>query len=155
MGGDIVFALARDTARLGQLVAASDGHVIPVPVDYRDSEFLGRALGAIEPLDQALIYAPTAPPTFVNDVSAHVSGIVVHVYTSGAVRPGAHPPADHGRDLRLLLGWTHTPVGTSRWHTAEEISSAALQVLRNRRGQTLGYIRPWIDRPDAEASAGA
>jgi len=148
--GDTVVALARDTARLGQLVAASDGHVIPVPVDYRDSELLGRALRASEPLDQALIYAPTAAPGVITLIGAHVRGTVVHVCTSEAGRPGIDPPVDDGRDLQLLLGWARTGSGTSRWHTAEEISTAALQVLRTRRGQTLGHIRPWSARPEPE-----
>ncbi|MEU8535035.1 hypothetical protein [Streptomyces parvulus] len=51
----------------------------------------------------------------------------------------------------LVLGWPPRPEG-SRWHTAGEISEAALRVLDAGpppRDAVLGRVRPWRTRPSA------
>ncbi|MFB7087075.1 hypothetical protein [Streptomyces sp. NPDC056296] len=71
---------------------------------------------------------------------------------AGPWSPALLPPrARPTPDCRLLvLGWRTRPEG-SRWHTAEEISEAALRVLDAAppRDAVLGRVRPWSTRPSA------
>lgn len=153
--GEHVYALARDESRLEALAAQCAGRISPVPVDYQDQSALTKQLHLATRdgrFDAAVLYCPTAPPDAMRQFAAAVDGRVVVLATSEVARPrdrdefalaaeGAVP------NPRLVLGWANDPDG-ARWHTPEEISAAALDVLASGREQLLGTVRPWHERPD-------
>jgi NAD(P)-dependent dehydrogenase (short-subunit alcohol dehydrogenase family) len=141
--GRTVYALARPGARLDELVRP---HVEPVAVDYRD---VGRLAAALPEVDAALLYCPAAPPTSVDVLLHSTDGPVVWLLTSASA-----DPADVGVEFRfgarvapnvtrVALGWAGGP----RWHTPEEISTAALDALGDGTERVLGAVRPWEGRP--------
>lgn len=131
------------------------GRVRPMPsgvevvaVDARDAAALRRALGARR-WARAVVYAPAVTDASLPVLRAAVDGPVVLVRTSAeATPPPEEPeaPAPEPGPWTLQLGWA-TGAGGARWHTPEEISDAALAVLRDGAGRTLGAVRPWADRP--------
>ncbi|MFD6054270.1 hypothetical protein [Agromyces sp. NPDC060279] len=145
-----------------QLAAADDGapvtgvgRVRPMPsgveaiaVDARDAAALRRALGARR-WARAVVYAPAVTDASLPVLRAAVDGPVVLVRTSAEAAPSPEEPgapAPEPGPWTLQLGWA-PGAGGARWHTPEEISDAALAVLRDGAGRTLGAVRPWADRP--------
>lgn len=119
-----------------------------IAVDARDAEALRRALGARR-WGCAVVYAPAVTDASLPVLRAAVDGPVVLVRTSAeATPPPEEPeaPAPEPGPWTLQLGWA-TGAGGARWHSPEEISEAALAVLRDGAGRTLGAVRPWADRP--------
>ncbi|WP_143167918.1 Rossmann-fold NAD(P)-binding domain-containing protein [Jatrophihabitans endophyticus] len=136
-GGAEVHALARHVDLAG---------VVPVAVDWHDTAAVRVALEGRE-LDEALVYAPTAPAASVAALVAAVSGRVVRLLPSAALRPPATLADLAAPDaVRVVLGWARG-AGGSRWHTPAEISAAALGALRDGHDTVLGAVRPWSHRP--------
>ena len=77
---------------------------------------------------------------------------MVCLLTSAAARPVRDEPFDLASVevpegcRRLVLGWAEDE-GAARWHSPEEISAAALDVLFTGHGRVLGVVRPWDRRP--------
>jgi len=163
-----VVVVTRDRARVDAAIGASP-LVTSCVVDAADAAAWPAAVAAqaaAAPLTEAVVYLPfpTAGPLV--PVAAAVTGTVVGVLTSGAADPsgrgfdvpvGGPPPCTRV----LLLGW-HDAGARARWHTPEEVSAAALDVLAGagaprpaaRYGitgvdvvHTLGRLQPWAGRP--------
>lgn len=113
-------------------------------VDAHDLPALDTALGAAR-WTAALVYEPAVTAQTLPRVAAAVDGRVVLVRTSAAADPahGAEPVV--APDM-LLLGWVDDG-GTTRWHTPQEVSDAALEVLADGAPRILGTVRPWERRP--------
>ena len=98
-------------------------------------------VGTGEARRRALVYAPSAAPTVVELIAAAVSGPVVEVFTSRWAAPEG-PDVLPSVGVPLLLGWARDTHGRSRWHTAREISDAALETLASGSPAQLGAVRP-------------
>jgi saccharopine dehydrogenase-like NADP-dependent oxidoreductase len=153
--GILAPAAAKLVAADGGAPVTGVGRVRPMPsgveaiaVDARDAEALRWALGARR-WGCAVVYAPAVTDASLPVLRAAVDGPVVLVRTSAAAAPSPEEPdapAPEPGPWTLQLGWA-PGVGGARWHTPEEISDAALAVLRDGAGRTLGAVRPWADRP--------
>ena len=130
--GDDVLGVARTRRDLDALAAEYPG-ITGVPVDWSDRDRLAAALAGRR-IRRAVLYCPGAPDATLRLIARTVTGAVVHVLPSAAATPGAAPVATRPRWRHLQLGWTGDP---PRWHTPEEISAAALDVLRT------GVDNPW------------
>ena len=133
-GGLIVTGLARQVDLPG---------VTALETDWTDPAAVRDALAG-RSFDAALLYCPTAAADSVAAMVGATTGRVVRLLTSAVAAPPfdlADLPPD--RAVRLVLGWAPGP----RWHTPEEVSRAALDVLRDGADTVLGAIRPWADRP--------
>lgn len=117
--------------------------VEPLLLDATDAAAVGDAIRERE-LSAAIVYEPAVTDASLAVLRSHVPRVVL-VRTTAAVDPAlgepARPPAD-----TLQLGWTAFRNGT-RWHCPEEVSAAAVDVLDDGAGRTLGSIRPWSARP--------
>ncbi|MET4780572.1 hypothetical protein [Glaciihabitans sp. UYNi722] len=118
-----------------------DAHAIAV--DAQDPGALGAALGDRR-WDSAVVYSPATSPESLELLRDAVRGTFVTVVTSAAAASGlGNRPLRPGE---LVLGWYPSPSG-ARWHTAREVSDAALQVLATNKSRVLGVLSPWGDRP--------
>ncbi|MEU2657284.1 hypothetical protein ABZ615_18400 [Streptomyces sp. NPDC007325] len=164
--GELVTAVTRSPIALRDLARSTRGRVRPLVRDYEDPG-LRTALAEASrtrPFTGALLYCPLASPTIVRTVVDAVprNRPVVLLLTSAHAAPTVGTedgfpwsPARLPRDSRpsphcrlLVLGWAGG-AGAARWHTAEEISAAALRVLDADvpRDAVLGEVRPWAARP--------
>ncbi|GAA5512637.1 hypothetical protein Dcar01_01354 [Deinococcus carri] len=146
--GDEVTVLARRPERL------QDTRAHLLPLDYRDTEALERALAQAGPFDRAVVWihgtAPEAP--FV--VARHVRGPYWHLLGSAAANPARMGSRRRERfaalhhDYReLILGFVLAGE-SSRWLTHEEISGGVLHALRHHLNrQVIGVVDPWERRP--------
>ncbi|WP_426517422.1 hypothetical protein ACPPVQ_00250 [Diaminobutyricibacter sp. McL0618] len=118
--------------------------VEPLAVDARNTDSLAAATGGRR-WASAVVYSPAISSTSLALIRSKVDGRLVIVRPSAAADPrlGALQVPDD----TLQLGWHVQPPGGARWHTPEEVSVAALAVLRDGIGRTLGQVRPWEDRP--------
>ena len=110
--------------------------------DARDASALASALGERE-WDRALVYGGAIAEDAVGVVRSRVAGRCVTVRTSAAVDPALGEPRIPSDVLQL--GWTADV--PARWHTPEEVSAAAIEVLADGEPRILGVIRPWGGRP--------
>jgi len=117
--------------------------VVPLRLDAHDLRRLDHTL-AESRWDAALVYEPAVTAETLQRIAAAVAGRVVLVRTSAAADPalGESTPVEN----TLLLGWTTSASGI-RWHTPQEVSDAALDVLDDGAFRVLGAVRPWGDRP--------
>ncbi|BDZ54450.1 Rossmann-fold NAD(P)-binding domain-containing protein [Agromyces marinus] len=150
IGASGVLAPAVEALRLDARVTgisltrpAPDG-VESILVNASDPVALGSALAG-RSWSAAVVYAPAVTRDTLAIIAAASSRRAVVVRTSDAVDP-AHGAVDVPADT-LQLGWAVEPDGRRRWHSAEEISAAALEVLSDGVGRVLGAIRPWEERP--------
>jgi hypothetical protein len=118
--------------------------VATVLVDAASPGALRSALGA-GGWDRAVVYAPAVSVESSAVIDALVSGRTVVVRTSSAADPARGPLRIP--DETLQLGWTSAPDGGTRWHSPDEVSTAARLVLEDGRGRVLGRVRPWDGRP--------
>ncbi|MFF7331854.1 hypothetical protein [Streptomyces sp. NPDC008150] len=168
--GARVTAVARDAAALDVLAREHEGRVRPLAADVTTADLGARLRRAAGPdgFSGAVVYAPTAPARTVVDVLRPLlpRGPLVLLLTSEWAAPAPHgharpagptawtpdllPPALRARPAcrPLVLGWRRRTDG-ARWHTPEEISAAALELLDTDAGTSavLGTVRPWADRP--------
>ena len=131
---------------------AADGvHVIGVSRTGGEGSIAvaARDLGALRAaLDgrnwcQALVYRPAVSEESLAFLRAATSGRCVVVLTSDEADP-ANGDVDVPVDT-LQLGWHAGDV--PRWHSAAEVSDAALAVLVDGGPRILGTVRPWSSRP--------
>lgn len=113
-------------------------------LDATSAAAVAEAIGTAR-WDRAAVYAPAVSPESLLTLTRALDGRVVLVRTSSAADPVHGEPAIPPDVLQL--GWTTGPDGETRWHTPEEVSAAALQVLGDGLGRVLGRIRPWEERP--------
>lgn len=140
--GEGVVAVSRTAADLDVLAAEVAG-VVPVPADALDVDGLGAALTELRLRPTAgLCYLPGADAAVRRRLAALVDGPLVQLVPSAWAAPDAQPQDVGGPALQL--GWTGEP---ARWHTSDEVSAAALDVLRDGRDAVLGRVRPWDERP--------
>jgi hypothetical protein len=110
------------------------------------------AVAANGPYEAAVMYRPAVAAETLTVLLAAVSGRAVIVLPRSAADPETgHDPAHLGGALRprpadglLVLGWRTDP---PRWHSPEEVSRAAAQVLACGEDAVLGALRPWSERP--------
>jgi hypothetical protein len=156
--------VSRDTARVTALAEecarnGAAGALIPIEGDYRlvprFDVAIFRTVAAYGPFSDALVYVSDAPEAALDALAPHVRSRLILVLTSRFAAPdrpkgrAAYPvPGGVSPDrlAYLLLGWHVGPDG-SRWHTPEEVSAAALTVLRSGGDARLGVVRPWGERP--------
>lgn len=141
--GILAPAAASLTAR-GETVVAVSRHGADgsIAADARDAPALSAALDGIA-WDEAVLYGPALSDASLAWVRASSPGRCVLVRTSAAADPARGilvVPHD-----TLQLGWTTTE--PHRWHSPDEVSAAALEVLGDGAARTLGTVRPWSDRP--------
>ncbi|BEP14774.1 hypothetical protein acdb102_30850 [Acidothermaceae bacterium B102] len=147
-----VVAWALHQESLDGFASAARAPVETIAVDYTDVAAVTATLAAQGTFDAALLYCPSASADVVTHFARAVRGPVVCLLTSAA----AAPVRDEAFDLasvavpqgcrRLVLGWAGDD-GATRWHTPEEISAAALDVLFTGHERVLGVVRPWDRRP--------
>ena len=136
-------AAGHDVTSVSRSVGNMPLGVHAITVDAQDSGALGAALGDRK-WDSAVVYTPATSLESLDLLRDAVHGTFVTVATSSAAAPSlGNPPLQAGE---LVLGWHPSPTG-ARWHTAGEVSEAALQVLATSRSRVLGVISPWGDRP--------
>ncbi len=159
---DLLLGSGKQVVVVARGPAAADGGsglLTAVSLDWQDPGAVDARLTQLtrdRPLDAAIVYCPTAPTEVRDRFVAAVQGRVVLLLTSAAAQPPAPgadsvdladlPPYPAVRVRRLLLGRQPAPQG-ARWHTPQEISQAAVEVLRTGHESTLGTIRPWAGRP--------
>jgi hypothetical protein len=104
-------------------------------------------------LSDALIYRPATTADVVQRVTPLVTGMTLELLPSAYAKPTGEDawtvddlPTAYDRHARLVLGWKRID-GVSTWHTAEEISAAALRQLAQPSDRVLGVVSPWADRP--------
>ncbi|MEU6441725.1 hypothetical protein [Streptomyces sp. NPDC047046] len=165
--GTPVTAVARGAGALAELAAECGPLVRALAADAQGPGF-ARALrdaGGPDGFGGALVYTPALPAPLAEEL---IQGTRVLLLPSrwaapGAARtdrgataqpsgspawtPGELPP-DTAGSRRLVLGW-RSASGTTRWHTPEEISAAALSLLDAPApaDAVLGEVRPWSARP--------
>ncbi|MGC5395231.1 hypothetical protein ACPXCP_05695 [Streptomyces sp. DT20] len=164
--GCAVTAVARSEDGLRRLVAETPGRVGPLAADVTTPGFGDVLHRATERsgLTGALVYAPSGTPAAIEALTRDlvVRGPVVLLLTSEWAAPESFAgqaapwtpdslPASScpARDCRrLVLGWNRD-AGGARWHTPQEISAAALDLLGAPAEQdsVLGTFRPWEERP--------
>lgn len=113
-------------------------------VDAHDLPALDAALGSAR-WEAAIVYAPAVTARTLPRIAAAVDGRVVLVRTSAAADPAHGLEPVLAPDV-LLLGWVDDGRST-RWHTPQEVSDAALEVLADGEPRILGAVRPWERRP--------
>jgi hypothetical protein len=121
---------------------ARDASSVPTGVAGLSADATVPAFVADGSWDAALVYGPAVSSASLEAIRAAVTGPVVRVLTSEAAAPDRASALSE--PYVLQLGWV--PL-TRRWHTAAEVSSAALQVLEDGDSRGLGVVRPWEDRP--------
>lgn len=141
--GILAPAAAALTARGDSVIGVSlHGAGDSIGVDARDRGSLAAALEGWA-WDDAVVYDPAVSEASLGFVRAATPGRCVHVRTTGAADPARGELVVP--DDTLQLGWKDA--GAYRWHTPAEVSSAALDVLADGQGRTLGRVRPWVARP--------
>lgn len=143
--------LARTKSDLDTLQSQSGANFDFVAVDYTDTAALALAVRTLPKIDAALIYAPGA--SFESSLIFRdlVDGPVVEILGSSAARGNPDLPFAADQIIptgnqpwnTLVLGWTVD----KKWHSAEQISQRAVEVLKSGVNGTLGALRPWTDRP--------
>lgn len=145
--GDHVIAVARREEQLAELAAAFGA--TPVTADMTRLE---HARERIPEADSALVYGPATAEAVLPVLATVVRGRRVLLMTSAAASPAA---VGEDFDLsalpsagwcRLLLGWAEERA-RCRWHSAAEISAAAVRILDSGGEEVLGTVRPWRRRP--------
>jgi hypothetical protein len=137
-----VYALARGAAAL-----PAHPELVPVVADLTDLAPVRRALAGAPRLHAAVVYAPFADPAVPALLAGAVDGRLVELFTSRWADPQLGAAELPSVGIPLLLGWATDPSGRTRWHTAAEISAAALDVLASGQPAQLGAVRPWHERP--------
>lgn len=135
-GGTAVTGIAR--------TAAADGPADLLLVEARSASLLAAALAGHR-WAAGIAYGPAVTPASIEVLRGAVDGRLVLVRVSAFADPalGGFPvPPDV-----LQLGWRDLPGGGTRWHSAEEVSAAALEMLGDGLGRVLGSVRPWERRP--------
>lgn len=115
-----------------------------VRVDARSVEALDAEF-ADEYWDYAIVYAPATTPRALEWLKPRVGKRLIVVETSQIADPKTgftRPEKD-----TLVLGWYFDSGQEAHWHTATEISDAALRLLAKHTGSVLGTVRPWSSRP--------
>lgn len=126
------------------------GRRLPMPagvrsmhVDARDLSALDATLGTSR-WSSAIVYQPAITARTLRRIEAAIDGRIVLVRTSAAADPV------HGESALpagvLQLGWQDDG-NAVRWHSAAEVSDAALDVLTDGTARVLGVMRPWERRP--------
>ena len=133
-------ALAADGAHV--IGISLTGGVGSIAVDARDSGALLAALDG-QTWSEALVYRPAVSEESLAFLRAATSGRCVVVLTSDDADPAYGDVAVP--DDTLQLGW-HTG-DVQPWHSAVDVSDAALAVLADGAPRILGTIRPWSTRP--------
>lgn len=113
-------------------------------VDAHDLPALDAAIGAAR-WTAAIVYEPAVTAQTLARIADAVDGRVVLVRTSAAADPAHGIETEVAPDV-LLLGWVDDGRST-RWHTPQEVSDAALEVLADGAPRILGSVRPWERRP--------
>ncbi len=169
--GWMVAAVARQHDRLDVLAADAGPGVIPLSVDVYDAGAVADVLGTAPSFDAAILYLAEADDDRENAAADRLSRVVrgIKVVRGNAVvrsntvvrgttvriltsrwTPTTSPELTTGRWPRrpgrshLLLG-VGSDAGGARWHTPEEISRAAIEVLRSGSDAVLGnpmHLRP-------------
>lgn len=113
-----------------------------IAVDARDVGSLRAALDG-RTWSEALVYRPAVSEESLAFLQSTTPGRCVVILTSEVADP-LFGEVHVGNDI-LLAGWTVSD--RARWHTAAEVSDAALQVLEDGTPRILGTVRPWRNRP--------
>ena len=165
--GKTVSVIARNTGKLQRLserAASSSGKIVPLSVDYSNSNALSEAIttavaehGRISSAvcwihshsPQArrvvadLIGNESAPPHFF-DILGSAAANPQHVDERDIIQ------LRQRRDIQyhcIILGFIITPSG-SRWLTNEEICTGVLQALNSPRNEAIiGVVEPWDLKP--------
>ncbi|WP_061016431.1 hypothetical protein [Microbacterium sp. CCH5-D1] len=145
--GVLAPAAAALVARGEQVTGIARHRPMPIGVeelciDATDADAVRSAIGDRR-WPVIVVYVRAVGPESLSVLEAAAERMVL-VRTSDAVAPALGEPFVP-RDV-LQLGWTSGP-DASRWHTATEISAAAIEVLDTGEARTLGAIRPWERRP--------
>ncbi len=159
--GVCVLAVARDGDRLMRLADSTHGRpdqLLTLAYDAADASFPVAVEASLTAaglrLDTAVTYSPASRREVLDELAATAPGGLVEILTSNVAAPRgsdrswqlADLPPGSPRWRRLVLGW-HRQVCGSRWHTPDEVSSAALHALDSAGDHLLGVVSPWEDGP--------
>lgn len=133
--GDEVTGVARSAAGMPDGVQA-------LTVDARAADAFGTGRW-----QAALVYAPAVSDGSLEALRRVVDGRVVVVRVSAAADPARGEFALEPEVLQLGWAVDEGAPSSTRWHTPDEVSRAALAVLADGRGRVLGAVRPWPSRP--------
>lgn len=118
--------------------------VHPLVVDAKNLPALTYAVNG-HSWSTAIVYMPAVEEGTLALLRSIVTGHLVEVRVAADADP-VHGAFEVPSDT-LQLGWHEAPPGAARWHTPDEVSAAALEVLSDSRGRILGAVRPWEHRP--------
>ncbi|QSB14997.1 hypothetical protein JQS43_00985 [Natronosporangium hydrolyticum] len=155
--GWTVTVVARTERRL-QATTGDDPRLLPLPADYRATEFEATLAAAVEARGLATLAlcwihsgAPRALPAVVKALAP--SGRLMHVLSSASQDPTdlGNPELIADRTLRyqrVILGY-RVEGGRARWLTDGEIGGGALAAVDDPTADpyVVGQIHPWSARP--------
>jgi hypothetical protein len=168
--GESVLAVARtarDLDRLQEESTPRSGELATLAADATAVGFVEQLSGYS--LTGGLVYAPAMSPEATQWLVARLGRRLVEVVTSSYADPASRSygerwdadrlrPAGH---TRVVLGWalgeapvagdgevaTNPTTPLSRWHSAAEVSAAAVEALATESDRVLGVVAPWETRP--------
>lgn len=162
--GHPVSVLARNARRLAMLARESEGRVLAIACDYRESALLGRLLrdAAVQRGPFGLVVAwvhsvaPDAPLLIARNATARGNRCrFLHVLGSAAADPAA-PDAGRRFAFGRVPGVTYQEVilgfvregKRSRWLTNDEICDGVLAGIDGDTQRSIvGTVEPWSARP--------
>lgn len=153
-----VSVIGRNPEKMRRLIEKNPGGIIPVSVDYRDTEKLAEQLSHIQqkngPIQLVLAWihsdGPDVIPCLIDSLPRDSEWKLFHVNGNSSnlekIKSLVSVPA-HVRYHQIQLGF-HLENGTSRWLTHDEISAGVIEAMRYEKAQyVVGTLSPWERRP--------
>lgn len=160
--GLTVTVIGRTPQRLARLVKDSNdlpGRIHTLAVDYRDDDYLRRALAMVTPkfgpITLAAVWIHSTAPHAPYSVAEFIQGRYFHVLGSAVADPSRPDDTRRARFEAIpaivyhevILGFVPGPFG-SRWLTDDEISAGVLQAIDEDQPRFIvGTVEPWSARP--------
>ncbi|WP_281863352.1 SDR family NAD(P)-dependent oxidoreductase [Planomicrobium okeanokoites] len=153
-----VSVIGRNHEKMQRLIEKNPEGIIPVPVDYRDSEKLAQQLAQIQqkngPIQLVLAWihsdGPDVIPCLIDSLPRDSDWKLFHVNGSSSnlkeIKVQVSVPS-HVHYYQIQLGFK-LESGTSRWLTNDEISTGVIEAIRAVKAQyVVGTLSPWEKQP--------
>ncbi|RAZ81403.1 short-chain dehydrogenase [Planococcus halotolerans] len=156
--GYCVSVIGRNPEKMQQLIEKNPEGIIPVPVDYKDTEKLAEQLSHIQqkngPIHLVLAWVhsdgPDVIPCLIDSLPRNSEWKLIHVNGSSSnleeIKARVPVPANvHYHQIQLGFKLEND---TSRWLTHDEISAGVIEAMREEKSQyVVGTLSPWESRP--------